>query len=150
MEENINMQKLIESGYRIALLNSAEPERVVSVFKRFTLTTGRAVYDWSPEHGLYRLGIEHIFIPRTRSPADALAYVLSSRHYGVYLLRGFKEAMAKRSIQRLLLQIAEKDDGVRRLLMVLGEEIEIPTALQGHAVRLRHNVKPRSPISVNG
>ncbi len=150
MEEAISLEKVIESDYAIALLETAEPERLLSLFKRLTLTTGRAIYDWSPEHGLYRLGIEHIFIPRTRAPADALAYILSSRHYGIYLLRNFESALAKPSIQTQLAQLAAKKDGVRRLALLLGENIAIPESLQGHIARVRHQVRDRRDTSARG
>lgn len=139
MEErkDTGLEQVIDSDYRIALLETSEPDRLLSLFKRFTLSTGRAVYDWSPEHGLYRLGIEHIFIPRTRAPGDALAYVISSRHYGIYLLRNFGSALGKPSIQRQLTQLVEKKDNVRRLVILLGDDLALPEALQGHSIRVR-------------
>jgi hypothetical protein len=143
MNEAITLDQVIESDYRVAVLETGEADRLLSLFKRLTLTTGRAVYDWSPEHGLYRLGIEHIFIPRTRAPADALAYIASSRHYGIYLLRGFESALGKPSIQRQLTQLIEKSDGVRRLAILLGTRIQVPAALDENVARVRHQVVER-------
>ncbi|RFA27747.1 hypothetical protein CAI21_14075 [Alkalilimnicola ehrlichii] len=149
MEENknISLDKLIDSPYRLAVLDTAEPERLLSLFKRQALTSGRAIYDWSPENGLYRLGIEHIFIPRTRAPADALAYVISSRHYGIYLLREFDIALGKPSIHRQLTQLLEKEDKIRRLVVFLGKDIEIPAVFDSYVARLRHQIRPSQRAS---
>ena len=141
MDATRTLQKLIDSDYRIAALDTPESDRVLGVFKRLTLTTGRAVYDWTPDSGLYRLGIEHIFIPRTRAPADVIAYVASSRHYGIYLLREFHEPLTRTSVQKSLVQVADNDDGVRRLVILVGQDLTIPDALSGKVAVLRHNVR---------
>ena len=134
MEERHSLEQVINSDHRIALLEGENTEHFVGLFKRLTLTTGRAVYDWNPEHGLYRLGIEHIFIPRTRTPADVLAYISSSRHYGIYLLRTFDEAVNKPAVERLLLKLAEKQDGVRRLVFLMGQKLALPASLAPYSV----------------
>ena len=145
MDATRTLQKLIESDYRIAALDTPEADRVLGVFKRLTLTTGRAVYDWTPDSGLYRLGIEHIFIPRTRAPADVMAYVASSRHYGIYLLREFHEPLVRGSVQKSLLQVADNEDGVRRLVILMGQDLTIPEVLSGKVAVMRHNVRTEQP-----
>jgi hypothetical protein len=122
-------------------METPDQERLMTVFKRLTLTTGRAVYDWSPKDGLYRLGIEHIFIPRTRAPFDVLSYILSSRHYGVYLLRDFDEALGKPTVERHLTKLVEKDDGVRRLVFLMGQQVPAPASLWPHIARIRHSIR---------
>lgn len=137
MDDRQSLEQVINSDYRIAVLETSADEHFVALFKRLTLTTGRAVYDWNPEHGLYRLGIEHIFIPRTRTPADVLAYITSSRHYGIYLLRDFSEALGKPAVERQLSKLIEKQDGVRRLVFLLGGELKLPAVLAPHTARIR-------------
>lgn len=143
MDATVTLQRVIDSDISIAVLDTPETDRLLSLFKRLTLTTGRAVYDWTPENGLYRLGIEHIFIPRTRAPADVASYIAASRHYGIYLLRDFENALTKPSIQQLFNTIAAKDDGVRRLIMLVGEDLQLPKGLNARVARIRHNVKER-------
>lgn len=137
MEERQSLEQVINSDHRIVVLNTDNSDHYVGLFKRLTLTTGRAVYDWNAEHGLYRLGIEHIFIPRTRAPVDVLSYIASSRHYGIYLLRGFEDALGKPAVERQLQKLAEKQDGVRRLVFLMGQQIALPGSLDGYAVALR-------------
>lgn len=137
MDEKQNLEQIVNSEYRIAVLDTKDPAQAVTYFKRVTLTTGRAVYDWSPENGLYRLGIEHIFIPRTRVPVDVLAYITSSRHYGIYLLRSFEDSLAKPTVERQLAKLVEKQDGVRRLVFLVGHNIELPQSIQSSAAMIR-------------
>ncbi len=138
MEEISSLEQLIESEHRVALIETASAEPIFEQFKRIALTTGRAIYGWNPEHGLYRLGVSHIFIPRTRTPVDVLAYISSSRHYGVYLLNDFGDALAKPAVQRQLQNIVEKADNVRRLVILTGQRMQPGSELAPHVVRLRH------------
>ncbi|MDN3517661.1 hypothetical protein QWY84_08575 [Aquisalimonas lutea] len=139
-----SLHKVIDSEFRLAVLETHEPDRVVEAFKRLTLTTGRAVYGWSPNDGLYRLGTERIFIPHTRSFTDALGYIAASRHYGIYLVRDFQNALDKPSVQRALQRILAKDDDVRRLVLMLGSDVTIPEELRGQLARIRHNTARRA------
>lgn len=137
MEDAVSLERAIESDFRIAVIRDDASAQIMNYFKRLTLTTGRAIYDWSPENGLYRLGIEHIFIPRTRAPADLLSYVVSSRHYGIYLLRDFKDWLKVPGVERQLVKLAEKADGVRRLVVLVGDSLVLPASLQGHWTLVR-------------
>lgn len=137
MADRKNLEQIIESSYKIAVLETADPQQLAAYMKRLTLTTGRAVYDWSAEHGLYRLGIEHIFIPRTRAPVDVLSYITSSRHYGIYLLRGFHDALQRPAVERQLLKLIEKQDNVRRLVCLVGNAIRLPASIDPSTITLR-------------
>jgi len=136
MDEKQNFEQVIESSHRIAVIETADQLGLVAYLKHLTLTSGRAIYDWSAEHGLYRLGIEHIFIPRTRSPVDVLAYITSSRHYGVYLLRDFNAALARPAVERQLLKLLEKQDDVRRLVCFAGQAVQLPASIAPHSAYL--------------
>jgi hypothetical protein len=137
MDDRKNLEKIIDSDYRVAAVETTDPLELTAYMKRLTLTTGRAVYDWSAEHGLYRLGIEHIFIPRTRAPVDVLSYITSSRHYGIYLLRDFNETLQRPAVERQLLKLIEKQDSVRRLVCLVGDSIKLPGSIAPSAVTLR-------------
>lgn len=144
MDATNTIQRVIDSNYRLAALETGESERLLALFKRITLTTGRAVYHWMPTSGLYRLGVDHILIPRTQAPGDVLAYIAASRHYGIYLLEQFDDALAKNSIQRALMEISERDDTIRRLVILMGENLELPAPeLRRRTAIIRHNVRPR-------
>ncbi|WP_290651859.1 hypothetical protein [Aquisalimonas sp.] len=146
MIENLN--KVIELESRLATIETDVPERIVDGFKRLTLATGRAVYGWSPNDGLYRLGSERLFIPHTRGLSDALRYIAASRHYGIYLIRDFQDVLEKASVQRGFHRILAQDDGVRRLVLLVGSNVTIPVALKGHIARVRHTTAPRRASGV--
>ncbi|MCP1674785.1 hypothetical protein J2T57_001923 [Natronocella acetinitrilica] len=140
MASSLSLANVIDSDFRLAALETNTPERVFEVFKRLTLTTGRAVYGWSPDDGLYRLGTERIFIPQTRSIGDALGYISASRHYGIYLLQDITQTLEKPSILRAFERITEKDDNVRRLVILLGETVTVPEHLAPQVAMIRHSV----------
>jgi len=130
-------QRLLAADYRLAALETGETDRLLGLFKRLTLNSGQAVYHWSSDIGIYRLGVEHIFIPRTRMAGDALNYVAASRHYGIYLFGGFSGMLGKGSIQRTLLEIATRQDNVPRLILFMAPRIDIHEALTPHVAKIR-------------
>lgn len=148
MQQTISMETVIDSDAPIAVFDTTDVDRVLGLFKRMTLTTGRAVYDWNPEHGLYRLGVEHIFIPRTRTPYDVLSYIAASRHYGIYVLRGLDSELQKPAIQTALRKFAEKKGNVRRLIILMGDNIQLPSGLSDVVVHVRHAVRERSEAQI--
>lgn len=147
MDVTNTLERVLDSTYRIAALQTQETDRLIALFKRYALTTGQPVYDWTPQGGLYRIGVEHIFIPRTRTPTDVLAYIAASRHYGIYLLREFESALAKPSIQNTLCSLSDINDGIRRLVLLMGTYPQLPPVLQGRIATIRHNVRERPSAS---
>ncbi len=137
MDAERTLQRVIESDYRMAALETSDTERVLGLFKRLALTTGRATYHWQSESGLYRIGAEHILIPRTRTPDDLLSYVQAARHYGVYVIEGFDNPLGRASIQRQLHKIVNKDDDVHRLVLFMGDRIRVPDGLRPYTTVLR-------------
>lgn len=135
------LQRVLDSKYRVAAIKTQETDRLLVLFKRYSLTTGQAVYDWTSWSGLYRVGVEHIFIPRTRTPVDVLAYIAASRHHGIYLLREFEPALGKPSIQKILYNLCDLDHKIPRLVLLIGEYLHIPPALQERIATIRHNVR---------
>lgn len=139
------LQKVVDSDYRAGVVETTDAERVLGAFKRYSLTTGRAVYAWSPDGGLYRLGNERVFVPHTRSFTDALGYIAASRHYGIYLMQESHAALSKPSAQRALQRILTREDDVRRLVLFVGDQVTIPDDLRGQMARIRH--RPRESES---
>lgn len=144
MSGSFNLSRVIDSEFRIAALETGSPDRILDVFKRLTLTSGRAIYGWSPDNGLFRLGSERIFIPQTRSVGDAINYIAASRHYGIYVLKDMDQALQNPSVQRGLERLLQRDDGIRRLLIMMDRQINLPEKLAGQVVRIRHQAGDKS------
>ncbi|MCS4505024.1 hypothetical protein KBTX_01571 [wastewater metagenome] len=139
------VERIIGSGYRLASIHTTDGDRLVALFKRLTLTTGRAVYHWRAGAGLYRLGIEHILIPRTRTPSEVLSYIRASRHFGIYVLEGFDEALRRQSVADDLTAIADGAGDTQRLVVFVGEAPPMPASLEGRVARVRHNGTSEAP-----
>ncbi|NIP72206.1 MAG: hypothetical protein GWO16_03850 [Gammaproteobacteria bacterium] len=136
------MSKLIDSRYRLAAFETNEPDRIVDVFRGISRDTGKAIYYWENGLGMYRLGSDHILIPETARPRDALSYIASASHFAIYLLRDLSDALldSPKLVQQLTPIVEGKVAGDRRLVVLLGEDIRIPRGLKHNAVRVRHKL----------
>ncbi|MDZ7810067.1 MAG: hypothetical protein U5L11_07775 [Arhodomonas sp.] len=136
------VDKVLESGYRLARIETGQPERLVAVFRRLPQESGRSVYHWRPGCGLSRLAVEPILIPRTQTPPDAIAYIRASRHPGVYLLEGFGGALERPSIAGQLAEFATGEEVAGVLILLIGEYLPLPEALRPQVATIRQNPRP--------
>ncbi|THB68081.1 MAG: hypothetical protein D6B27_03390 [Gammaproteobacteria bacterium] len=142
MSNILAFQKIVNSNYILAAIDSTEGERIRELLLGFSVKMGRALYYWAPDNGLYRLGMNHIRIPRTETPFRALSYIENSNNYGIYLIEDHQMFLNKEAINTELLKIAAKEDRVKRLIIFIGENIEIPQLLSPIFLRIRHGTKP--------
>ncbi len=138
------IEQLVELNYRLCAVETPEPERIVELFRRLNAATGRAIYVWRHERGLYRLGAEQILIPRTGQAMDVLTYINASKHYGVYILSEFSPFLDNKPVEKALTTLVSPDNPVHRLMIVVGQYADLPAALDDAAVRIRHSMRQRA------
>ena len=141
MARNQAVTDLIESGYPLGTIETPLPERVVGLFKHRELATGEALYVWRPGKGLRRVGMEYIKIPRTQTLSETLDFVVSSIHFGVYLILGAGEALLDQRIVTRLHQFSRCQLRVRRLLVFVDSEIPALAELSAMTLQLRHDMR---------
>lgn len=142
MDELRYIEQLVDSDFKLAAVDTSNPQRIVSLFGKLSRVSGKAVYLWSEQEGLYRLGAEHVVIPQTRRPEDVLDYVLSSIHYGIYLLPMNNEALKDFRVAEALKRVATtNNDRTRRLVVLLGHGLELPKSILPLTVRMRHAMR---------
>ncbi len=142
MADNHLLQSLVDSNYTIVHIKSDDTDKLLDIFNRFNHETGCAVYNWQKDCGLHRVGFEHILIPRTKSDQDLATYIKTARHFGIYFLSDFQEALNKEAIQNQILDISLKKDGVRRLLTIIGKDVKIPEQLKSITCTIKHTQRP--------
>ena len=141
MEHMHHIQQLIDSGFRLTAIESRDTERVIALFKLLSLKTGKAVYHWAPDQGMYRLGAEHVTIPQTTRPRGVLEFIASTIHCGVYLLNEFSAALQDDRDAELLKKITSVHEKVSHQIVLLGKNVPLPRTLQPLAVRVKHAMR---------
>ena len=136
MDPQRNLQLLVEGDRRLVMIHTQQSQHVLDLFQRYGRLTGKAVYHWAPEQGLKRLGIGHISIPKTERGGEALDYIRSTRHFGVYVLDQFAPELQVASSQETLRHIAT--DGGSQTVVVLDPEPSVPESLDGLVIQARH------------
>lgn len=142
MAQRQPIEQLVQADFRLIAIETTTPERVMEMFRSFSQRTGKAVYHWTAEEGMFRLGgFEHIIIPHTQRPVDVLDYIASNNLYGVYLLRGVNTVLDDKRTIAGLRRIAELQDGTPRLIVLLDEKIQMPEELQDLSARVKHGLR---------
>ena len=140
-----SIAQLVDLDYRLASIESPEPERIVELFRRLNAATGRAIYIWRYESGLFRLGAEQISIPRTGQPNDVLTYIAASKHYGAYVLTDFADYFEdNKPLTEKVESLISPDNPVHRQLIMLSNFNALPISLDVQSVKIRHSMKQRA------
>lgn len=136
-------EKILDANYRILSLETYDTERMIDLFTRLSRFTNKAIYQWQPDHGMHRIGANHIIIPRTQTPKEVLKHIDESAHYGVFILRDFNDALGKKENVALLHNIATAGE-THRVVVLLNEHVELPEELKPYTLRSRHQLRQAS------
>ncbi len=112
-----NLEKLISTGYRLIALETDSPEQTINDFRPL-VREGKAIYQWENNTGLSRLEASHINIPNTKTPEMVINHIKQSKLYGIYLLVGFNNDIAKHGILQVLKQIADDKKGNKTIIFI--------------------------------
>jgi hypothetical protein len=135
------IDKLTEQRYPLVYFETLRSAHVTDMFKSLSLATSKAIYHWTPDSGMYRMDASHIMIPRTQSPRHLLEHIYGTPHFGVYLLSNFKEALKERQNIDLLKKIIAGYKDRPKMIILMGNELDIPAELRPLVAHIRHAVR---------
>lgn len=137
------LERILDGKYRLISMETYDVERVIDLFSRGGRYSSKALYLWTDQEGLRRLGNAHVPMPRTQTPRGVLEQIAASPHFGVYILRDFNDALQETGNQSLLQQIAGTEESAK-VVMFLGEQVVLPEALRPLTLRARHQPREAS------
>lgn len=129
MKQIEQIANIVNSGFRVAVIESARRDTIVDLFEQYGDYYGQGVYVWEKGIGLQRLGLESVTIAGTRSLKDALKFISTSIHFGIYLIRDFPERRSHR-VNVLLRQIAESERAGAGLVALLAPRVVLEPRLE--------------------
>ena len=133
------LEKMLESGYRVITMESYEVDRVCDLLLELSRFSNKPYYQASPGQPMHRLGASHIGIPRTNEPDDLMEHIEASRHFGIYILRNYTEILNDDDLVEDLISIATGD--VHKVVLMVAEYIEVPNKLKPYIARSKHQMK---------
>jgi hypothetical protein len=133
------LEKILESKYRLISIESYDTERVLDLFLQLSRFSNKAFYQANPNEGMHRMGASHITIPRTQSTKEQLQYIEASKHYGVFIIRDIGDELENPKIITLLKNIATGDKP--KVVILLSEYLDLPRQLKPYILRSKHQLK---------
>ncbi len=134
-----HLEKILESKYRLVTIESYDTDRVHDLFVQLSRFSNKAYYVARPNEGMHRIGASHITIPRTQTTAEQLEHIVKSKHYGIYILRDYSEALSEKKTLALLKEIATSSKP--KCVVLLSEYIDLPRELKPFTLRSKHQLK---------
>lgn len=133
------LDQMLDANFRIVSIETYDPERVTDLFTQLSRFSNKAFYLWESGEGLHRIGASHIKIPRTTNERELLVHIDSSKHFGVYILRDFNEALTNEKNIQQLLRIASGE--TNKVVVLLSDFIDLPKALKPFTLRSKHQMR---------
>jgi len=133
------LEKMLESGYRIITMESYEVDRVCDLLLELSRFSNKSYYLAKPEQPMHRLGASHIGIPRTNTPEDVMEHIEASQHFGIFVLRNYTEILDDSDLVEDLINIATGD--VHKVVLMISEHIKVPKELKPYVARSQHQMK---------
>ncbi len=133
------LEKILESKYRLLTMETYDTDRVVELFTQLSRFSNKAFYMSQPNAGMHRLGAAHIIIPRTQTAKDQLDHIENTRHFGIYILRDFNYALDDKKIIAQLKDIATSPEA--KVIIFLSEFVDLPRELKPYTMRSKHQLK---------
>lgn len=136
MSELQDLAALIRAGTPLIVIETPDERRVVDLFRQSLLHVWRALYRWSITEGLRRIDLDG------EDPSDVapdasttLAAIHDAGQRGVYLLLDFHPYLTYAGTQRQVRDIMLRRDCQPHTLVLVGNKVELPPALEPLAVR---------------
>lgn len=139
MEYVAQLEKMLESGHRIIMMETYEVDRVCDLLLELSRFSTKPYYLAQPEQSMHRLGASHIGIPRTNKPEDLMEHIEASQHFGIYILRNYTEILEEDDMVEDLISVATGDS--HKVVVMIAEHIRVPTQLAPFTVRSKHQMK---------
>lgn len=136
------LEKILESKYRLVTIETYDCDRVTDLFTELSRFSSKAFYMSLPNEGMHRIGAAHITIPRTQTAIEQLEHIDATQHFGVYLLRDFNYALEDKKAIEMLKKIAVGKSP--KVVVLLSEFIDLPKELKPYTMRSKHQVKQAS------
>lgn len=139
MEHLAQLEKMLESGHRIIMMETYEVDRICDLLLELSRYSGKPYYLAQPEKPMHRLGASHIGIPRTNKPADLMEHIEASQYFGIFILPNYTEILDDDDTVEDLISIATGDS--HKVVLMVAEHIKLPSQLSPYVVRSKHQMK---------
>ncbi|MCW8901546.1 MAG: hypothetical protein OQK75_05780 [Gammaproteobacteria bacterium] len=133
------LEKMLDSGNRVIMMESFEVDRVCDLILELSRFSSKPYYLALPEKPMHRLGASHIGIPRTNTPEDLMEHIEASQHFGIYILRNYTEILEDNDMLEDLISIATGD--THKVVLMVSEYIKVPAVLKPYVARSKHQIK---------
>ncbi len=135
MSELQDLAALVRSNTALIVIETPDEGRVVDLFRYVLMHVWRALYRWSITEGLRRVDIDGEEAT-THAPdaGNTLRTIKEAEQRGIYLLLDFHPYLRYATTERLLREIVQRRECQPHTLVLVGAKIELPEALQSHAV----------------
>ena len=146
MQELHDLELMLRSRTPIIVVESLEEQRILELFGRLALRLQEPVFRWSVTEGLKRLDVDYANQPHTAEPPEVLKHIKAVSRDGLYVLLDFHPYLTDPVHVRLIKEIAQGYEAVRRTLVFISHAFQVPQELRHLTARFHLQLPDRGTI----
>ncbi|MGV6825385.1 MAG: AAA family ATPase [bacterium] len=144
---DLNDLKLMLNGHSpVIVIESLEEIRILQFLTRFSPTLHFPLHKWTVTEGIRKLDIDFGEQENTTSPRTALERIKASAEPGYYVLLDFHPFLDDPIHVRLIREIAQQFDNIKKYLVLISYSVIIPPEIQYLSARFRVQVPDQARI----
>ncbi len=132
MNDSHELELLIKSHIPIIAIETKEEKRVIELFKTIQKRLNVATFQWTLTEGLNSVMLSFENEHRYTKPEDLLRHIKLNTDAGIYILTDFHSFLEEPLLVRLLKDIALDYDVIKKTIIFLGHDIEVPGDIQNY------------------
>jgi hypothetical protein len=135
MSDASDLHLIVLSRTPFVFIDTAEPGRAETLFRKVAQSTRRPLFRWSLAVGLTRLDGQYAAQKFNMKPADVLGQILSTTSPGLYLMLDLQHLLDDAFTISQLREIAGRHATTPHTLAIVGSRLEIPVELAPFSAR---------------
>ncbi|MGY3266276.1 AAA family ATPase [Lysobacter sp. HA35] len=138
MSELHDLVALIRANTPLIVIETRDEARVVELFRQALMQVWRELYRWSITEGLRRLDFDREDPPHIAPDAtNTFQAMRDAEQRGVYVLFDMHPYLGYAGSQRMLRDLVQRRDCQPHVIVLVGQNVELPPDLESLAVRFR-------------
>lgn len=123
-------ERIVGDDRALIAIETPRPEDVLTQFQKFAVRSGNSIYAWTEADGIVSLREGEVSVPGSARLPEALRYIHSSFHFGVYLFAGLTGVLrfspTRPQAVAMLRQIARtKAGGAPRKVVLIDAQVAL-------------------------
>ncbi len=136
------LEKILKTRFNLIGIETQNSASILDSFKLYHSTTGKPVYKWKQDIGLYRIDLAHVKIPNTSSIEQVFNFIQKDKQQSIFIFSGFAQKISNIFVEKSLINICQPlSQKHQSRLIIIDEELNFSIKFRGIVLETKKMLK---------